>query len=99
MDVPTDPKMDPGAKMGLGRPKNQSAQNHLKMDVCVGLIVTNPTQLERAQTNVVCEIYHDLFVLPNMQNFDDFAVHTVSTWQLTVQVVQPYMWCGSGALA
>jgi hypothetical protein len=36
--------------MGPGRPKNQSAQNGFKMDVCVGLVDTNPTQLERAQT-------------------------------------------------
>jgi hypothetical protein len=61
--------MDPGTKMGLGRPKNQSAHNHFKTDVCIGLIVTNPTQLEWAQTNVVCERYHVLFIFPNMQNF------------------------------
>jgi hypothetical protein len=35
-----DPKMDPG------RPKNKSSYNHLKTDVCVGLDVMNPTQLE-----------------------------------------------------
>jgi hypothetical protein len=62
--------------MGPGRPKNQSAQNRFKMDVCVGLVDTNPTQLERAQTDIVCERYRDLFVFPNMQNF------------LTVQSVQ-----------
>jgi hypothetical protein len=38
--------MDLGAKMGPGRPKNQSAQNLFKTDVCVGLVDTNPTQLE-----------------------------------------------------
>jgi hypothetical protein len=29
-----DPKWDLGTKMGPGRPKNQSAQNGCKMDVC-----------------------------------------------------------------
>jgi hypothetical protein len=76
--------------MGPGRPKNQSAQNHFKTDVCIGLIVTNPTQLERAQTDTVCERYHVLFILPNMQNFVDCTVRTVLTWQLTVQVIRPY---------
>jgi hypothetical protein len=37
--------MDPRAKMGLGRPKTQSAQNHFKTDVYIGLVVTNPMQL------------------------------------------------------
>jgi hypothetical protein len=60
--------IDPGTKMGLGRPKYKSAQNGFKMDVCVGLVDTNPTQLERAQTDVVCERYRDLFIWSNMQN-------------------------------
>jgi hypothetical protein len=55
--------------MGLGRPKNQSSYNHFKTDVCVGLVITNPMQLERAQTDVVCERYHDLFIFPNRKNF------------------------------
>jgi hypothetical protein len=59
-----------------------------KQDVCVDLVVMNPTQLERAQTDTVCERYRVLFVLPNMQNFDDCIVHTVLTWQLTVQAIQ-----------
>jgi hypothetical protein len=54
--------------MDLGRPKNQSDQNGFKIDVCVGLIDTNPTQLERAQTDVIYEIYHDIFIWPNRQN-------------------------------
>jgi hypothetical protein len=37
------------------------------MDVCVGLVDTNPMQLERAQTDVVCSRYHVLFILPNRQ--------------------------------
>jgi hypothetical protein len=48
-----DPELDPGARWGSKRPKNQSAQNLFKMDVCVGLNVMNPTQLERAQMDVV----------------------------------------------
>jgi hypothetical protein len=82
--------MDPGTKMGPGRPKNQSSQNRFKTNVFVGLIVMNPTQLERAQTNIVCERYHDLFVLPNMQNFVDCTVRTVLTWQLTIQSIRSY---------
>jgi hypothetical protein len=39
--------------MGSGRTKNKSAQHRFKMDVCVGLIDLNPTQLEWAQTDVV----------------------------------------------
>jgi hypothetical protein len=72
----SDPEMDPRAKMGPGRPKNKNAQNLFKMDVCVGIVDMDPTQLERAQTDIVCERYHDLFVLPNMQNL------------MTVQFVQ-----------
>jgi hypothetical protein len=45
--------MDPGTKMGPRRPKNQSSHKHFKRGVCIDLIVTNPTQLERAQTDVV----------------------------------------------
>jgi hypothetical protein len=37
------------------------------MDVCIGLVDTNPTQLEWAQTNIVCSSYGDLFIFPNMQ--------------------------------
>jgi len=44
--------MDPGTKMEPGRLKNQSAQNLFKMDVSIGLVITNPTQLEMDQTNV-----------------------------------------------
>jgi hypothetical protein len=71
--------LDLGARWGSERPKNQSAQNIFKTDVCVGLDVTNPTQLERAQTDIVCSRYHDLFVLPNRQTFDDCIVYTVRT--------------------
>jgi hypothetical protein len=56
--------------MGLGRPKNQSAQNGFKMDVCIGLIDMNPTQLEQAQIDTVCERYRSLFILSNMKKFD-----------------------------
>jgi hypothetical protein len=63
--------------MGPGRPKNQISHNHFKMDVCIGLVVTNPTQLEWDQTDIVCERYHVLFVLSNKQNFVDCIVHTV----------------------
>jgi hypothetical protein len=51
-----DPELDLGTKMVLGRPKNKSDYNGIKTDVCIGLIDTNPTQLEWAQTNVVCKI-------------------------------------------
>jgi hypothetical protein len=47
-----DPELDLGTKMGPGKPKNKSAQNGFKIDVCVGLINMNPTQLERYQTNL-----------------------------------------------
>jgi hypothetical protein len=70
--------------MGPGRPKNQSAHNRFKTDVCVGLVITNPMQLEWAQTYTICEIYCVLFVLPNTQNFDDCAVRIVLMWQLTI---------------
>jgi hypothetical protein len=52
--------------MGPRRPKNQSAHNGFKMDVCGGLVDTNPMQLEWDQTYVVCEIYCDLFIWSNM---------------------------------
>jgi hypothetical protein len=65
--VATDPELDLGTKMHLGRLKNQSALNGFKTDVCIGLIDTNPTQLERAQMDVVCERYRGLFVSSNMQ--------------------------------
>jgi hypothetical protein len=86
-----DPELDLGTKMGPGRPKNQSAQNGFKTDVCVGLVDTNPTQLERAQTDIVCERYHGLFISSNRQKKNvDCTVRTVLTWQLTVQVIRPY---------
>ena len=74
-----DPKLDPGARWGSEGPKNQSAQDLFKMDVCIGLDVMNPTQLERAQTDVVFSNYGDLFVFPNRQKNDDCAVRTVHT--------------------
>jgi hypothetical protein len=40
---------DPGDQILL---KIQSAQNRFKSNGCVGLIVMNPMQLERVQTNV-----------------------------------------------
>jgi hypothetical protein len=58
-------KMDLGTKMGPGRTKNQSAQNGFKTYVCIGLVDMNLMQLEWAQTNIVCERYHILFVFPN----------------------------------
>jgi hypothetical protein len=76
--------------MGPRRPKNQSDQNGFKMDVCIGLIDTNPAQLERVQTDIVCKIYHGLFVFPNRQKFVDCTVHIVLTWKLTLQSVQTY---------
>jgi hypothetical protein len=82
--------MDPGTKMGPGRPKNQSAQNGFKMDMCVGLIDMNPMQLEWAQTDIVCERYRGLLFCQTGKNFDDCTVRTVLTWQLTVQVVWSY---------
>jgi hypothetical protein len=48
-----DPKLDLGATGGSERPKNQSAHNLFKMDVCIGLFDKNPTQLEQYQMNVV----------------------------------------------
>jgi hypothetical protein len=65
--TPLGLELDPGARWGSERPKNQSAHNIIKKDVCVGLVDTNPTQLERAQTDVVCSRYGDLFILPNKQ--------------------------------
>jgi hypothetical protein len=53
--------------MGLRKALKKCYQNGFKMDVCVSLVNTNPTQLERAQTNVVCSGYGYLFGLPNMQ--------------------------------
>jgi len=60
-----DPKLDLGTKMGSGRPKNKSPHNGFKTGMCVGIVDTNPTQLEWAQMDVVCERYHGLFVLSN----------------------------------
>jgi hypothetical protein len=44
-----DPKSDPGDQILL---KIQSAQNRFKSNRCIGLVVTNPTQLERVQTDI-----------------------------------------------
>jgi hypothetical protein len=81
-----DSELDLGAKMGPERLKNQSAQNLFKTNVCVGLIDVNQTQLERDQTNVVCERYN----LAKEAKFVDCTIRTVLTWQLTVQDVRPY---------
>jgi hypothetical protein len=54
--------------MGPRRPKHKGSQNRFKMDVCICIIDMNPTQLEQAQIDVVCEIYHDMFVLSKRQN-------------------------------
>jgi hypothetical protein len=62
--------------MDPGRTKTQSAQNGFKMDVCVVLVDTNPTQLERSQTNIVCERYHGMFVSSNRQKIL-LTVHSV----------------------
>jgi hypothetical protein len=62
-----DLELDLGTKLGLGRPKHKISQNGFKTDVCVGLVDTNPTQLEWAQTDVICSRYHDLFIFPNKQ--------------------------------
>jgi hypothetical protein len=70
--------LDLETKMGPGRPKNQSSHIGLKKKLCVGLIDTNPTQLEWAQTDVVCSIYHDLFVFPNRQKVN---VEVSLMWQ------------------
>jgi hypothetical protein len=48
-----DLELDLETKMGPGRPKTKSDQNGFKMDVCIGLVDMNPTQLERAQIGVV----------------------------------------------
>jgi hypothetical protein len=53
----------------------------------------NPTQLEWAQTDVVCERYHDLFISSNRQKNDDCTVRTVLTWKLIVHVVQDVERC------
>jgi hypothetical protein len=41
--------IDPGDQILL---KIQSAQNRFKSNRCIGLIVTNPTQFERVQTDI-----------------------------------------------
>jgi hypothetical protein len=69
--------LDLGTKLGPRRPKNKTSQNGFKTDVCVGLVDTNPMQLERAQMDVVCSKYHGLFIWPNRQNNDDCTVRTV----------------------
>jgi len=53
--------------MGLRKALKKRYQNGFKMNVCVSLINMNPTQLELAQTNVVCSGYGYLFIFPNMQ--------------------------------
>jgi hypothetical protein len=40
---------DPGDQILL---KIQSAQNRFKSNICVGLVITNPTQLERVQMDI-----------------------------------------------
>ena len=72
-----DPKLDLGTKMGPGRPKNKSSRNGFKTDMCIGLVDTNPTQLEWAQTNVVCSRYDDLFIFPKMQKNDYCTIRIV----------------------
>jgi hypothetical protein len=41
------------------------------------LILTIPTQLEQAQTNIVCKRYHVLSTFPNMQKNVDYIVRIV----------------------
>jgi hypothetical protein len=47
------------------------------MDLCVGLVDMNPTQLEQAQMDVICSRYGDLFILPNKQKNDHYTICTV----------------------
>jgi hypothetical protein len=65
-----DLELDLGTKMGPGRPKNKSPRNGFKMDVCIGLIDMIPTQLKRAQTDIIFSRYHDLFISSNRQEKD-----------------------------
>jgi hypothetical protein len=54
--------MDQRTKMGPRRPKNQSAQNLCKPDVCVGPVVMNPTQIEWDQTTkdiAICSFFQN----------------------------------------
>jgi hypothetical protein len=98
----SDPKLDLMTKMGPGRPKNQSARNGLKMDMYVGLVDMNPTQLERAQTNVICSRYRDLFILPKRQKIVDctsravvqlmWQVTLALTWQVQLDQTECDMW-------
>jgi len=60
------------------------------MDTCVGLILTNPMQLEWVQMDVVCERYHVLSIFPNKKNFVDCTVRTVLMWQLIIHSIRPY---------
>jgi hypothetical protein len=66
--------------MGPRRPKNQTSQNGFKKGVCVGLVNINPTQLERAQTDIVCKRYHGMFAWTNKQKNYDCTICTVLTW-------------------
>jgi hypothetical protein len=52
-----DPELDPGARWCSKGPKNQSAQNLFKINVCIGVGNMNPTQLEWAQMDVLCSTY------------------------------------------
>jgi hypothetical protein len=69
--------------MGPGRPKNQSSQNLFKKGVCVGLVNTNPMQLERDQMTPYAK---DIMVYSFCQTgkiLTDCTVCTVLMWQLT----------------
>jgi hypothetical protein len=93
--------------MGPGRPKNKIAKNGFKIYLFIGLVDMNPTQLERAQTNIVCSRYHYMFVSSKRQKKDvDFIVHTVHTAEVAGYVgtdVGKYRWtsqsvtCGTTA--
>jgi hypothetical protein len=56
--------------------KNQSSQNCSKMDSCVGLVLMIPTQLEQAQTDIVCKRYQFLSTFPNREMFVDSTIRT-----------------------
>jgi hypothetical protein len=72
------------------------------MDVCVGLIDMNPTQLEQAQTDIVCSSYDDLFIFPNRQKkmliVESIQCHVAvdCTGCMTIQLMWKHSWhrCG-----
>jgi hypothetical protein len=69
-------RSDPGDQNML---KNQSAWNCSKMDTCIDLILMIPTQLEQAQTDIVCR---DIVFCPLCQIgkiFPDCTVCTICT--------------------